>query len=67
MIINTSHTMSINNVKATWRGIKQLISLKGGKLSFPSRLIVGDDTITDAKSIANVFNKTSIFLQLAQR
>ena len=47
----------VNNIKATWRGIKQLISLKGGKLSFPSRLIVGDDTLTDAKSIANAFNK----------
>ena len=47
----------VNNVKATWRGIKQLISLKSGKLSFPSRLIVEDDTLTDAKSIANAFNK----------
>lgn len=49
--------MSISNVKVTWRGIKQLVSLKGGKLSFPSRLIVGDDTLTDAKGIANAFNK----------
>ena len=43
-------------MKATWRGIKQLISLKGGKPSFPNRLIVGDDTLIDAKSIANAFN-----------
>ena len=54
---NEYFSYHVNNVKATWRGIKQLISLKGGKLSFPSRLIVGDDTLTDAKSIANEFNK----------
>ena len=37
--------------------IKQFISPKGSKLSSPRRLIVGDDTLTDAKSIANAFNK----------
>ena len=54
---NEYFSYHVNNVKATWRGIKQLISFKGGKLSFPNRLIVGDDILTDAKSIANAFNK----------
>ena len=45
----------VDNVKATWRGIKQLITHKGGKLFFPSRLIVGDVTLTDVKSIAYAF------------
>ena len=30
----------VNNIKVTWSGIKQLTSLKGGKLSFPSRLLI---------------------------
>ena len=38
-------------------GSNAINSLKGDKLSFPSRLIVGDDTLTDGKSIANAFNK----------
>ena len=54
---NDYFSYHVNNVKATWRGIKQLISIKGGKPSFPSKLIVGDDTLTDSKSIANAFNK----------
>ena len=64
---NEYFSYHVSNVKATWRGIKQLISPKGGKLSFPSRLIVGDDTLTDTKSVANAFNKyfTSIGPTLA--
>lgn len=46
----------VNHVKAIWRSIKQSINLKGGKLPFQSKLIVGDDTLTDAKSIAHAFN-----------
>ena len=54
---NEYFSYRVNNVKATWKGIKQLISIKGGKLSFPRRLIVSDNTLTDAKSIANAFNE----------
>ena len=53
---NEYFSYHVNNVKATWRVIKQLISLKGDELSFPNRLVVGDDTLTDAKSIASAFN-----------
>ena len=38
-------------------GYLAINNLTGGKLSFPSRLIVGDDTLSDAKSIANAFDK----------
>ena len=40
-----------------WRGIKQIISLKlmsGGGL--PSRILEGDNVLTDSKSIASAFN-----------
>ena len=56
-IILNYFSYHVNDVKVTWKGIKQLISIKGGKLSFPSRLIVRDNTLTGAKSIANAFNE----------
>ena len=46
-----------DNEKATWKGIKQLISSKRGKLSFPNRLTVDGSTLTDAEGIANAFKK----------
>ena len=50
-------TYHVNDAKATWKGIKQLISSKRSKLSFPNWLTVDGNTLTDAKGIANAFNK----------
>ena len=47
----------LNRAKATWKGIKQLISSKRSKLSFPNRATVDSNTLTDAKGIVNAFNK----------
>ena len=41
--------------KATWKGIN--ISSKRSKLSFPNRLTVDGNTLTDAKGITHAFNK----------
>ena len=46
-------TYHVNNAKATWKGIKQLISSKRSKLSFPNRLTVDGNPLTDAKGMAN--------------
>ena len=47
----------VNLAKATWKGLKQLISSKRSKLSFPNSLTVDGNTLTDAKGIAHAFNK----------
>ena len=45
-----------DNIKETWKGIKQLITLKTNTCSTPTTLRIGNTTITDTKSIANEFN-----------
>ena len=46
-------TYHVNNAKATWKAIKQLISSKRSKLPFPNRLTVDGNPLTDAKGMAN--------------
>ena len=46
-----------DNIKETWKGIKQLITLKKTAYSTPTTLKIGNTKITDTKSIANEFNK----------
>ena len=46
-----------DNIKETWKGIKQLITLKKAAYSTPTTLKIGNTKITDTKSIANEFNK----------
>jgi hypothetical protein len=45
-----------NNVKATWHGIKELISLKSKSKLIPQKIKDGNHTLTDPKDIANAFN-----------
>ena len=45
-----------NNIKETWKGIKQLITLKQTSLSVPKLLKLGNSKLTDQQSIANAFN-----------
>ena len=58
---------NVNNIKAMWRGIKQIINTKGRKMSFPSTLEVNGNCLVDTKSIANAFNEyfTSVGPMLA--
>ena len=46
-----------DNIKETWKGIKQLITLKKTAYSTPTTLKIGNTNITDTKSIANEFIK----------
>ncbi len=45
-----------NNIKETWKGIKQLITLKPTKNSFPTTLEVGSSQLSNSQVIANAFN-----------
>ena len=55
---NNYFTLNKTNMRNIWRGIKQIISLKpmsgGGGVS--SRILEGDNVLTDSKSIAGAFN-----------
>ena len=44
------------NIKKTWAGIKELITLKPNGFSSPSKIVVGNNVITDSKAIASAFN-----------
>ena len=56
MYYNNYFANSKYNIKETWRGIKQLITLKQSNYSFPSVLEVGGTKLTASKAIANAFN-----------
>ena len=43
--------------KKTWAGIKELITLKPNGFNAPSKIVVGNNVITDSKAIASAFNK----------
>ena len=45
------------NIKKTWAGIKELITLKPNGFNAPSKIVVGNNVITDSKAIASAFNK----------
>jgi len=47
----------VNNIKAMWRGIEQIINTYGRKMSFPSILEVNGNRLLDTKSTANAFNE----------
>ena len=47
---------SLHNSKATWKRIRELISLKRKNSFFPAKIIKGNNTITNVKTIANEFN-----------
>ena len=48
---------STGDAKATWNGIRELVTLKKRKSHFPSKIIKNNITITDQKEIANEFNE----------
>ena len=54
--LNDYFTTNRNNIKETWKGIKQLITLKPTKLSFPTILEVGNLKLSSSQAIANAFN-----------
>ena len=48
---------SANDMKSTWKGIKQIISTKFKDFLTPTKIILEDgETLTDANDIANSFN-----------
>ena len=53
---NNYFTNNNSNVKAIWKGIKDLITLKPSRLSVPSKLTIGDSDIRDVHDIANALN-----------
>ena len=48
---------NFNDMKATWKGIREIVSLKPSKSTTPTKIIANDSVITDPKSIANAFNQ----------
>ena len=47
---------NINSIKNTWKGIKDLINIKGAKNTQSFTLNINDSIITDKHKIANTFN-----------
>ena len=47
---------NINNIKKTWQGIKEIISLKSSSKAQPYSINLNGKIITDAKTIADSFN-----------
>ena len=60
---------NINNIKGTWKGIKEIINLKSSKKLQPSNLSVNNKLITDKSSVANAFNDffSTIATKLSQK
>ena len=48
---------NLNDMKATWKGIREIVSLKPSKSTTPTKIIANGSVITDPKSIANAFNQ----------
>ena len=45
-----------NNIKETWKGIKQLITFRQSFTNVPTTLEVGNSKLSNSQSIANAFN-----------
>ena len=55
-----------NNTKTTWKGIKQIISIKPTDLLTPSKIILEDgSTVTDANEIANSFKNFFVNISIS--
>ena len=48
---------NLNNLKSTWKGIKELINLKPNVNVKPSSLKLDNRIISDDSEISNIFNK----------
>ena len=48
---------NLNDLKSTWKGIKNLISLKELSNVAPSTILGNGRSLTESQDIANVFNK----------
>ena len=48
---------NLNDIKSTWKGIKNLISLKELPNVAPSNIFVNGRSLTELQDIANAFNK----------
>ena len=46
----------MNNMKNSWRGIKQIITTKSKKCQTPNNIIKNNKSLTNPKDIANAFN-----------
>ena len=66
---NEYFARNIKNSKFVWSGIKQIISLKPKANILPTKIIQGNQELTDNKSIANAFNNyfLNIFYYLNTR
>ena len=47
---------NLNDLKNTWKGIRNLISMTKSATSVPNTLSQNDESITDPIKIANIFN-----------
>lgn len=45
-----------NNIKNTWKGIKDIITLRPKNAKTPTKLVVDNTTLSDTRNIANAFN-----------
>ena len=48
---------NLNNLKNTWKGIKEIINIKSNTYNKPSSLSVNNQLLTDESDIANSFNE----------
>ena len=48
---------NVNNIKNTWKGIKQIINIKNKNNKQPTSLLINDELITEPKQVAKNFNK----------
>ena len=66
---NKYFTNNNRNVKAIWKGIKELITLKPSSIGAPTKLIAGNSCISDSLGIANTLNDyfSSVGCELADQ
>ena len=56
MYYNDFFNNNINNMKNTWKGIKQIINLNPKSFHAPTKIIKDNIELVDGKSIADAFN-----------
>ena len=56
MYYNDFFNNNINNLKNTWKGIRQIISLKPQSFHAPTKIIKDNIELVEGKSIADAFN-----------
>ena len=56
MYYNNFCNNNINNLKNTWKGIRQIISLKPQSFHAPTKIIKDNIELVEGKSIADAFN-----------